>query len=133
MKAKTVQVAFRLPEWLVQKIDAAAEDLSRKVGFKINRTQAVHRLILGGLESLNESASRLCAAEVHFQDVRLKVDQGLIPSNDPEYYRALERLHFEQISEKSRMALFDPEVSEYVETRLKNMSLFDAVKDLTNK
>lgn len=49
MKEKTLQVAFRLPEWLVKEIDEFAEEHSKKEGFEMNRTQAVYKLILRGL------------------------------------------------------------------------------------
>ena len=51
MKDPKVQVSFRLPVDLVRRLDEAAEDLSKELGFTVSKTDAVTKMILIGLAS----------------------------------------------------------------------------------
>ena len=56
---KTVQVAFRLDEDLVKRLDKYAEQLGREMpGFKVSRADAVRLLLIRALDNVESAQAR---------------------------------------------------------------------------
>ncbi|MBE2252865.1 MAG: hypothetical protein IAE78_25255 [Myxococcus sp.] len=52
--ANTTQYTFRLPDELIERLDAYAERLSGETGLEVNRADVVKRLLTKGLEAVEK-------------------------------------------------------------------------------
>lgn len=61
--ANTTQYTFRLPDELIERLDAYAKRLSEETGIEVNRADVVKRLLTKGLEAVEKPKKRAAPKE----------------------------------------------------------------------
>lgn len=92
----TVQVGFRLPIWLVSRIDALAEEESESTGYTITRTDMAARLLLKALGSRSigdQLESNLAMARRHLAHCAVEAEQDPTEDNEKRLSFAIKSLY----------------------------------------